>query len=173
MKTAEQKAIEQAPEAKQQPSKEPVGLNLGNKAPEIEGLNPADSLIRLSSLKGKLVLIDFWASWCAPCRMENPNLVKNHEEFKDKKFKNGNGFTVLGVSLDENKKSWLAAIKKDNLMWPWHISDLKGWNSKHALMYNITGIPYNYLLDENGIIIAKNLRKEELSQKLTQLLAQE
>jgi len=149
---------------------ETYGLNLGNTAPILIGKNTNDSIINSKSLRGTMVLIDFWASWCGPCRHENPNVVKCYEEFKDKKFKKGSGFTVFGVSLDENKKSWENAIRKDNLQWPYHISDLKGWNSKFALMYNISSIPTNYLIDGDGIIVAKNLRKEELSKTLTRFL---
>lgn len=159
-------------ETKETVLEEPVGLNLGNMAPNLVGKNTKDSLISLNSLKGKVVLIDFWASWCVPCRYENPNVVKNYEQFKDKKFKNGNGFTVFGVSLDENKTSWVNAIKKDNLVWPYHISDLKGWNSAHGLKYNITGIPNNYLINGDGIIIAKNLRSEDLTKALEKYLAE-
>ena len=154
------------------PSPETIGLNLGNKAPDINGKNYNDSLIQLSSLKGKMVLIDFWASWCAPCRQENPNVVKTYLKYKDKIFKNGKGFTVFGVSIDEKKEAWKAAILRDNLTWPSHVSDLKGWNSDVALKYNITGVPYNYLINGDGIIVAINLRSESLSKTLDKYLSE-
>lgn len=154
------------------PSVETIGLNLGNKAPEITGKNYNDSLIQLSSLRGKMVLIDFWASWCAPCRQENPNVVKAYLNYKDKIFKNGKGFTVFGVSIDEKKDSWKAAILKDKLTWPYHVSDLKGWNSDIALKYNITGVPYNYLINGEGTIVAINLRSETLSKTLDKYLSE-
>lgn len=116
-----------------------------------------------SALKGKYVLVDFWASWCAPCRGENPNVVAAYNQFKDKNF------TVLGVSLDEDKAAWLAAIKKDNLIWQ-HISDLKGWSSAAVSTYNFNGIPYNVLLDPEGKIIATELRGPALSTKLSEVL---
>ncbi len=147
-----------------------VGLNLGNKAPEIAFKNVNDSLITLSSLKGKLVLIDFWASWCGPCRRENPNVVEAYTKFKNKKFKGGNGFTVYSVSLDMDKTSWQKAIEKDNLIWPYHVSDLKRWDSEVVNKYAIQGIPTNVLINQNGIIIDKDLRGDALITSLEKLI---
>ena len=124
-----------------------------------------DKPVSLSSFKGKYVLLDFWASWCGPCRMENPNVVKAFQAYKDK------GFTVLGVSLDRPgaKDKWIEAIHKDNLTWT-HVSDLKFWNNEVAKQYGIRAIPQNFLLDPTGKIIAKNIKGEELSKKLAEVL---
>ncbi len=128
--------------------------------------NDADGKpVSLSSFKGKYVLLDFWASWCGPCRQENPAIVKAFKQFKDKNF------TVLGVSLDNKKEAWLKAITKDKLEWT-HVSDLKGWNNEVAELYGIKSIPQNFLLDPTGKIIAKNLRGEELAQKLEEIFSE-
>ncbi len=146
------------------------GTNVGNIAPEIQNTTPNGKQLSLSELEGKLVLIDFWASWCRPCRYENPNLVRAWQKYKDKDFVKGEGFTIFSVSLDKNKKMWIEAIKADNLQWPYHVSDLKGWYSKPAQKYNVRSIPSNFLIDENGKIIARNLRGPEIEKVLEQLL---
>lgn len=136
---------------------------IGSTAPDITLPMPEGGEKALSSLRGKYVLIDFWASWCAPCRKENPNVVRMYNEYKDK------GFEIYGVSLDQSRDKWLKAIADDKLTWP-HVSDLKGWESAAARSYNITAIPQTILLDKEGKIIAKGLRGEELEQKLASLL---
>ena len=136
----------------------------GDLAPELNYANPDGDFISLSSLRGNVVLIDFWASWCGPCRMENPNVVKTYEEYKDK------GFTVYSVSLDTDKNKWIQAIEADNLSWPNHVSDLKGWQSAAAAKYKVNSIPATFLLDQNGNIIDQNLRGDALEQKLQEIL---
>lgn len=136
---------------------------VGQIAPEISLANPSGEIVKLSSLRGKYVLIDFWAKWCGPCRRENPNVVKAYKRFKDR------GFEVFGVSLDRNKEDWLKAIAEDGLTWT-HVSDLKYFESQAAKDYNINAIPFSILLDKSGKIIAKNLRGAALEKKLEEVV---
>ncbi|MEO6682758.1 MAG: TlpA disulfide reductase family protein [Ginsengibacter sp.] len=136
---------------------------IGQPAPLFSQADTEGKLLSLASLKGKYVLIDFWASWCGPCRVENPFVVKAYHQFKDKNFE------ILGVSLDDKKDAWLKAIKEDELPWL-HVSDLKAWKNEVAVQYYIGAVPQNLLLDPNGVIIAKNLRGEALAQKLAEVL---
>ncbi|WP_246343851.1 TlpA disulfide reductase family protein [Adhaeribacter radiodurans] len=138
-------------------------LAIGKAAPDITLPTPDGKTMSLSSLKGKYVLVDFWASWCGPCRQENPNVVRMYHKYKDK------GFEIFGVSLDNSRDKWLGAIQKDQLVWP-HVSDLKGWESAAAQLYNIQAIPQTVLLDREGKIIARNLRGPELEAKVAELL---
>lgn len=146
-----------------------IGLNIGDKAPEISQKNPNGETMKLSQLKGKITIVDFWASWCGPCRRENPNLVKTYNEFKNKRFKNGKGLDIFSVSLDKNIESWITAMTKDQLNWEFHVSDLKGWDSKDAALYNVRSIPTTFIIDGDGIIIAKNLKGNELNQFLKKM----
>jgi peroxiredoxin len=137
--------------------------NIGQPAPDFTSADTAGKSISLSSLRGKYVLLDFWASWCGPCRRENPSVVKAFKQFHPK------GFDIMGVSLDESKQDWEEAIKKDGLAWS-QVSDLKGWKNDVAVQYGIQGIPMNYLLDKNGKIVAKGLRGGDLVKKLQEVI---
>lgn len=136
---------------------------IGDQFVDIASKNHKGELKKLSDLKGKVVLLEFWASWCGPCREENPNLVKSYENFHPK------GFEIFAVSLDDDRGNWLEAIKKDNLNWE-HVSDLKGSRNEASLVYGVNGIPDNFLIAENGEIIGRNLRGDELNQKLQEVL---
>lgn len=139
-------------------------VSVGKKAPDFTAKDTDGNPVRLSDHLGKgYVLIDFWASWCGPCRRENPNILKAYNQYKDK------GFDIFAVSLDQSKTSWLTAIGKDNLTWT-HVSDLLYWNSAPAKLYGVRAIPANFLVDSNGIIVAKNIRGEELGKTLETLL---
>src|SRR5690606_36143494 len=138
-------------------------LSVGQKAPDFESIDPNGKVVKLSDFKGKYTLLDFWASWCAPCRQENPNIVEQYERFKDKNF------TVFGVSLDDSTSAWLKGIKDDNLNWI-QVSDLQRWNSEPAQLYKINAIPASFLIGPDGTILAKNLRGKALGEFLEQHL---
>jgi len=136
---------------------------IGSQIADFTQADTAGRPVKISSLRGKYVLIDFWASWCRPCRMENPNVVAAFNKYHEKNF------TVLGVSLDQAKDAWLNAIHMDGLTWT-HVSDLKGWGNQVASLFKVTSIPQNILIDPKGKIIAKNLRGEALNDKLSSIL---
>lgn len=138
----------------------------GSIAPELEFPNPDGKMMKLSDLRGKVVLIDFWASWCGPCRRENPHVVKLYNKYHSK------GFEVFSVSLDNNAGRWKEAIQKDQLIWPYHVSDLKGWSSAAAKLYGVNSIPCTFLIDAEGRILARGLRGDELTQKLKQIFGE-
>ncbi|MDT0539808.1 TlpA disulfide reductase family protein [Croceitalea sp. P059] len=139
------------------------GTEIGSVAPNFSGPTPNGETLALNDVKGKITLIDFWAAWCKPCRAENPNIVSVYEKYKDK------GLNVLGVSLDRKENDWLNAIETDGLAWN-HISNLQYFQGPIAQLYNVNAIPAAFLLDENGVIIAKNLRGPALEQKVAELL---
>ena len=146
-----------------------IGLEIGDIAPEIKLPDPKGKEITLSSTKGKVVLIDFWATWCAPCLKEQPVLSELYKQYKNSDFTRGKGFEIYGMSLDNNKASWENAIAKSKINWI-QVSDLKFWTSPVAKTYNIQELPFNLLIDSKGIIIAKNLHGNELKQYLNNLI---
>jgi thiol-disulfide isomerase/thioredoxin len=145
------------------------GLEIGDIAPEISLPSPEGKIISLSSLKNKLVLIDFWGTWCAPCVKEQPELAKLYKKYKSGSFTNGKGFEIFGVALDAKKENWENGIKSQNINWI-QVSDLKFWRSPVAKTYNIQELPYNLLLDGNGVIIAKNLHGADLEKNISKYL---
>jgi thiol-disulfide isomerase/thioredoxin len=157
---------------------ENTAIKLGMNAPEIECANPEGKMIKLSDVnKGRYVLLDFWASWCRPCRAANPGLVKMYKDYHDKKFRGAkNGFTVVSVSMDANKVAWVNAIKQDGLDWPYHISDLKNGNepggAQSAAKYGIQFIPQAFLIDPQGKIIGKYMTAESAENDLSRAVMQ-
>ena len=136
---------------------------MGKTIPDFEQADPNGKMVNIKSFRGKYVLIDFWASWCGPCRGENPNVVAAYNKYKNKNF------TVLGISLDKSKDAWLGAVEKDGLTWT-QLSDLKFWSNAVAQQFGIQSIPQNFLIDPNGVVIGKNLRGEALEAKLESIL---
>ena len=141
-------------------------VEIGQPAVDFALMDTTGNPIAISSFRGKILLIDFWASWCGPCRRENPNVVQLYNDFSSK------GFEIIGVSFDESRDRWIKAIQDDGLVWP-HVSDLKGWQSEAGKLYAITAIPATVLLDREGVIVAKNLRVDDLRAKLEELYAAE
>ncbi|MBT7896780.1 MAG: TlpA family protein disulfide reductase [Flavobacteriales bacterium] len=139
-----------------------IGTNIGDKAPKLSYNNPNGEQMSLSNIKNKLILIDFWASWCKPCRRENPNLVDAYKKYNKTKFKDGNGLEIYSLSLDQKQEAWVKAINQDQLFWEYHVSDLGGWQSEGSQKYGIRSIPSNILINTKGIIIAKNLKGKAL-----------
>lgn len=137
-------------------------IKVGDKAPNFTQTSVNGDSVSLAQFKGKMVLLDFWASWCGPCRKENPTVVEAYNTYKGKKFKKGKDLVIISISLDTKHDSWVKAINSDGLIWDTHLSDLKGWKNEVAVQYGVKSIPTNFLIAGDGTILAINLRGEEL-----------
>ena len=146
-------------------------MKVGQKAPDLSFSDPDGKPMKLSEInKGRVILLDFWASWCGPCRRANPEVVALYKKYSTRKFpKAKKGFTVVSVSLDQKKEAWIQAIKNDGLIWPYHMSDLGGWSSQAAKIYGLEFIPQSFLLDEKGNIIGKYTQIEEIEKDIEKL----
>lgn len=138
----------------------------GDLLPDIDLPGVDGEHIKLSSLRGQMVFVDFWASWCKPCRKENPEIRKAYLAYKDEEFDNGEGFTVYSVSLDKSREAWEKAVSKDGLVWKYHVSDLKGWKNEAAVRFGISSLPMSYLIDGDGRVVAVNPRGNKLEKEL-------
>lgn len=138
-------------------------MEVGQKAPELKFKNPEGKELSLQKInKKRIILLDFWASWCGPCRMSNPAMVKMYNEYTKKKYKNApKGFEIISISLDKDAKAWKAAIDADKLVWQWHMSDLGGWGSETAKIYGVNFVPQCFLIDANGVIVGKYMKAED------------
>lgn len=141
----------------------------GSPAPAFSLPDKNGQPLALSSFKGDLVLVEFWASWCKPCREENPKIVKLYNKYKDSAFQQANRLQVVSISLDTDKEKWLDAVRQDNLIWEHHLNDLQGWNGAAVDSYRVESIPSSFLVDQNGIIIGKNLKARDLDKLLAAL----
>ena len=141
-------------------------LKKGDQAPEIQQQLVSGKEFKLSDLRGQLVLIDFWAAWCKPCRKANPEIVELYKEYKNEEFENGTGLEIVSISLDFKREMWTSAIEQDNLTWPYHLGGESGWKNPAVKKYNVSSIPTSFLVDGDGMIIGANLRGDELEKIL-------